>query len=100
MPVGGNHEELFRESTGTRQPHKIGCVFHSAMRMWIFVFDHPWYAITGKDGQFELKQVPPGQYQVEIVHAAGELRTRQTVQVAAGQTTEIRVELQASTENP
>ena len=29
---------------------------------------HPFCAITGKDGKFELKGVPPGNYQLLIWH--------------------------------
>ena len=44
MPGGGDFTVRFDKAGGVRQPVTIGCVFHSAMRAWIFVFDHPWYA--------------------------------------------------------
>jgi uncharacterized protein (DUF2141 family) len=34
------------------------------MKSYIFVFKNPYYAITGKDGKFELKNLPPGTYTV------------------------------------
>ncbi|MCA9265623.1 MAG: hypothetical protein KDA60_17300 [Planctomycetales bacterium] len=73
MPIGGEHIETFDQATGTRQPYKIDCVFHSSMRAWVFAFDHPWFAVTGKDGAFELVGIPPGEYQLEVAHAAGDL---------------------------
>ena len=79
MPVGSEHVETFKTATGIKQPFLIDCVFHSAMRSWIFVFDHPWFQVTGKDGSFSLENVPEGEYRLEVVHPAGSLRTRQSI---------------------
>jgi hypothetical protein len=38
------------------------------MRAYIGVVDHPHFAVTGADGAFELKGVPPGDYTVGIWH--------------------------------
>jgi hypothetical protein len=32
------------------------------MRAYLFVDDHPYYALTAPDGRFALAQVPPGEY--------------------------------------
>ncbi len=34
------------------------------MRAYLFVDDHPYYACTAPDGRFELRQVPPGDYEL------------------------------------
>jgi hypothetical protein len=34
------------------------------MRAWIGVVDHPYFAVTGADGSFEIRNLPPGQYTV------------------------------------
>lgn len=96
MPAGAKHEVTFRSASGIRQPYTIDCVYHSAMRSWIFVFDHPWFAVTGKDGTFELQNVPPGDYRLDVVHAAGNLRTAETIQVVAGKNNELVIRLQPS----
>jgi plastocyanin len=96
MPVDGEHVETFRSAGGIRRPYVLGCAFHSAMRAWVFVFDHPWFAVTAERGTFQLQHVPPGEYQLDVVHPAGDLRTRETVTVVAGETTQVQVRLHPS----
>jgi hypothetical protein len=46
----------------------VGCDVHPWMRSYISVVDHPFFAITNDDGSFEIKNVPPGDYEVEVIH--------------------------------
>ena len=46
----------------------VKCNQHPWMKMYLSVFKHPFYAVTGKDGKFELKGLPPGTYTVAVVH--------------------------------
>jgi len=41
---------------------------HSWMSAWVSVFEHPFFAVTGADGSFEIKNVPPGHYAVDYWH--------------------------------
>ncbi len=41
---------------------------HSWMNAEIMVVSHPYYAVTGEDGRFELNNVPPGDYQIVAWH--------------------------------
>jgi plastocyanin len=47
---------------------KINCDLHSWMAAWVVVAAHPWYAITGADGQFAFDNLPPGQYRLQVWH--------------------------------
>lgn len=80
------HTQTFRRAGNAKNPVRIGCSFHSQMQAWIFVFDHPFFAVTGADGKFRWENVPPGEYTLELVHPAGNLSWSQPVVVAAGQT--------------
>jgi len=41
------------------------CNVHPWMRAFVFVFDHPYYAVTSKAGTFALINLPPGSYTIE-----------------------------------
>jgi hypothetical protein len=44
------------------------CNVHPWMRAFVFVFDHPYFAVTSATGTFELKNLPPGTYTIEAWH--------------------------------
>jgi hypothetical protein len=46
----------------------IGCDVHPWMRAWISVLPHPFFAVTKADGRYEIKGLPAGQYEVEVLH--------------------------------
>jgi len=41
---------------------RVECDAHGWMLGWIYVAENPYYAVTGKDGTFTIKDVPPGSY--------------------------------------
>jgi hypothetical protein len=41
---------------------------HAWMTAYIHVVEHPYYAVTNEQGQFELRDVPPGNYQLTLWH--------------------------------
>lgn len=46
----------------------VKCNQHPWMKMYIGVVKSPFFAVTGKDGKFELKGLPPGNYTIAAVH--------------------------------
>ena len=46
----------------------VKCNQHPWMRMFANVVKNPFYAVTGPDGKFELKGLPPGDYTIAFVH--------------------------------
>jgi plastocyanin len=46
----------------------VKCNQHPWMRMFVNVVKSPFYAVTGPDGKFELKGLPPGDYTIAFVH--------------------------------
>jgi len=49
-------------------PYTVQCDVHKWMNAKVGVFSHPFFAVTGEDGAFEIKNVPPGEYEVEAWH--------------------------------
>lgn len=46
----------------------VKCNVHPWMRSYISVVGHPFFAVTGGDGSFTIKGLPPGEYTIEAVH--------------------------------
>lgn len=68
---------------------KVKCDVHPWMGCYIQVFTHPFFDVTGKDGTFELKGLPPGKYVIEAWHENEKFKTQtMTVEVASGETKE------------
>jgi hypothetical protein len=54
-----------------RQPEimvPVKCDIHPWMIGYVGVVPHPFFAVTGEDGAFEFKGLPPGEYTVEVWH--------------------------------
>jgi plastocyanin len=77
--VGMTNQFRFKEEHMLR----LRCDVHGWMTSWIGVVSHPYFAVTGADGTFEIRDVPTGARTVEIWHE--QLGTaRKNVQVKAG----------------
>ena len=46
----------------------VKCNVHPWMRSYINVVGHPFFAVTGDDGTFTIKGLPPGTYTIEVRH--------------------------------
>jgi plastocyanin len=80
-PAGTSMEESFpREEIAI----PVKCNVHPWMKSYIAVFKHPYFAVTGKDGSFQLPNLPPGEYTVEAWHEKLGTMT-QKITVAAGE---------------
>ena len=88
--AGTSYEHAFRADPKQR-PVRIGCDLHAWMRAWVYVFDHPYFAVTDEKGRFEIKDVPPGRYQLRIRQPDGGLSREQELVVRQGESREIDV---------
>ncbi|MFQ5688918.1 MAG: carboxypeptidase regulatory-like domain-containing protein [Gemmatimonadota bacterium] len=46
----------------------VKCDVHGWMHAYIGVVDHPYFAVSGADGSFEIPNLPPGDYVIEAWH--------------------------------
>jgi hypothetical protein len=61
-------EHKFKKFYAEEVLFPVTCSVHPWMRAYIGVSPHPFFAVTGEDGAFSLKGVPPGTYTVEAIH--------------------------------
>ncbi len=66
----------------------IRCDVHGWMLAYVGVLSHPYHAVSGDAGAFELRGLPPGDYVIEAWHSRMGT-VEQSVTVATGQTAEI-----------
>lgn len=59
----------------------VKCNQHPWMKAYIGVVKNPFFAVSGKDGSFVLKGLPPGDYEIEAIH---EKLGPQTMKVTVG----------------
>jgi hypothetical protein len=55
----------------------IKCNQHPWMKMYLNVMSHPFFAVTGKNGRFEITGLPPGNYTLAVVQEKLGERTQQ-----------------------
>ena len=67
---------------------RFKCNVHPWMVAWVGVVSHPFFAVTGEDGTFTLKGLPPGEYTLEAWHEKLGTQT-QTVTVAPTETKDV-----------
>ena len=77
-----------------RRPCKLVCDIHPWMRSYFMVFDHPFFAVTGADGSFEITGVPAGTqtivvWQESVGYVTPGLAKGVAVEVKAGETTDM-----------
>lgn len=63
----------------------VKCNVHPWMKSYIAVIKHPYFAVTGKEGHFELKNLPAGTYTITAWHEKFG-RSEQQVTVAPNET--------------
>lgn len=53
------------------RPTAIRCDIHPWMEGRLWVFDHPYFAVTGDDGTFEIRNAPAGKWRIVYWHELG-----------------------------
>jgi hypothetical protein len=56
------------ESPKAEETFRVKCDVHPWMSAYIAVFEHPFFAVSGEDGTFSIKDLPDGDYTVVAWH--------------------------------
>ncbi len=62
------------------------CDAHPFMNGAIWVFDHPYFAVTDKNGEFKISDIPPGTYKVKIWHQGSLVKEKEVTITPGGKT--------------
>lgn len=85
-------DQVITKPTKAAGLHYVKCDAHEWMRAFIYVSEHPYVSVTDGSGNFEIKDLPPGQYTVWIWHEGlGEVTKE--VKVSSGKDSELNVTL-------
>ena len=83
--------------TAPEQMVLFKCDLHAWMRAYGGVMPHPFFQVTGADGAFSLKGVPPGKYDLVVWHEKLGSST-QSIQIGNGQSVSLNFTLSAKTD--
>jgi hypothetical protein len=89
LPIKGQKVERPMNKPGI---NRVECDTHGWMLGWVYAAEHPYYAVTQKDGAFTIADVPPGSYTLVVWQEyAGE--NEMPVTVKPKETVDVPVEL-------
>jgi len=60
----------FKYQMSESKPSEVKCDIHSWMRAYHLPLDHPWAAVTGPNGEYEIKNMPAGTQKFQVWHEA------------------------------
>lgn len=92
--TGAEHVHRF-ESDAKQRPVQISCDIHPWMRAWVYVFDHPYFAVTDQRGRFKIS-APPGTYRLTVRQPDAGLVQADTIEVGRPDVTQIHIKFNAA----
>lgn len=88
--------EIERVYEKPEPPFAIKCDVHPWMLAWVMVTDNPFTVVTNENGQFEIKDLPDGTYEVEAWHEKLGAKSG-TVTIAGGTTQSLNLSFSVPT---
>jgi hypothetical protein len=64
IPASSELEHSLSEAE--RRPAAVGCNIHPWMKGWVLPQKSPYFAVSGKDGEFEIKNLPSGKWTFQV----------------------------------
>ena len=90
--AGGEYIHPFVAGKKLR-PTTLSCDIHPWMRGWIYVFQHPYFAVTDELGKFRIRSVPAGEHRLVIWQPDVGYRETLRVDVKAQETTTVKMQI-------
>jgi plastocyanin len=76
---GGSYTQVFKKAGAVQ----LLCNIHSTMIGYVYVVDSPYYTQADGGGAFMIRNVPPGEYEIEVWHEASSKEVHQRLTVGA-----------------
>jgi len=87
MPVQGSKlEKVFNKPEFKMN---LKCFMHPWMSAYVHVRPHPFFAVSGNDGSYTIKGLPPGEYEITVLHETSMFQPAPAVakvKITAGET--------------
>jgi plastocyanin len=90
MPNGADLEFMFAKP---EEFLRFKCDVHPWMFSYVTVLDHPYFDVTGEDGTYTIKNVPPGKYTLEVKHRKAGSATAEIEVTEDGATQDLAIDL-------
>src|SRR5262249_52920511 len=74
VPAGGQVQINLKSD---RFPVRLSCNIHPWMKGFVGVYDHPYFALTDANGNFEIKLAPAGNFRIYFWHEGAGWRLAQ-----------------------
>jgi hypothetical protein len=93
IPAGGSFK--IEGLKADKYPLIIACNIHPWMKARVGVFDHPYFAVTDENGNFEIKLAPAGEYRLKVYldaigwRGGAKGRDGEKITIKAGETTDV-----------
>ena len=88
------HSRMTQIFTAPEQMVRFKCDLHAWMSAYGGVMPHPFFVVTGADGAFSIKGIPPGKYELTVWHEKLGNAT-QTIEIGNGQAVALNFTLNA-----
>ncbi len=90
--AGGEYGHQFVAGKKLR-PVVLSCDIHPWMRAWIYVFNHPYFAVTDERGRFRINDVPLGEHQLIVMQPDVGYRKTMSLQLTQSKAKPIEVKV-------
>jgi len=78
---GGTQSPVKFDRTGVVE---LLCNIHASMLGYLVVVDTPWYAVADGSGAFQIRNVPPGEYEASVWHESASAPQTRKLTIAEG----------------
>ncbi len=66
--LGTTYKQRISEKFDSPEIIKLTCDIHKKTYAWIVILDNPYFDTTDKNGYFEICDIPPGTYKLQVWH--------------------------------